>query len=108
MTSLMALAWALDPSAFTLPAGQASPDALPDSEVERAGAAVPAGSEPQPARPSVPTATTAATAEIRDEERRVRSMRVLVRGGDTGVPYVVPRTLQPPVSPPPKRRLKGK
>src|SRR3954471_17680628 len=68
MTSVMGFAWALEPSALSEPAGQPSPEAEeePESELELpAGAAVPAGSEPQAAKLSVPTASTAASLEIR-------------------------------------------
>src|SRR4051794_14289041 len=71
MTSLMALAWALEPSAFTEPAEQARPDTELLPELEPAGAAEPAGagSEPQAARVRVPRASTAASLNTREVTR---------------------------------------
>src|SRR3954464_2656114 len=95
MTSVMAFAWALEPSALSEPAGQPSPEAEEEPELELLlpGAAVPAGSEPQAAKLSVPTASTAASLEIRDSWFGFADvwsvvMRVLTerRGG----PLVVP------------------
>src|SRR4051812_19047957 len=67
MTSVMAFAWALEPSALSDPSGQPRPEEEDEPpELLLAGAAVPAGSEPQAAKLSVPTASTAASLEIRD------------------------------------------
>src|SRR5215213_3942946 len=62
MTSVMAFAWALEPSADSLPAGQARPEALalpPDSAPPGSFAAV--GSEPHAARLRVASAARAAS-----------------------------------------------
>lgn len=71
---MIALAWAVEPSALSLPDGQAreAPDALP--EVAPPGAAEPpvppvVGSEPQADRLSTPAAAMAATCTSRLTER---------------------------------------
>ena len=60
MTSVMALPWALEPSAFSDPAGQArveaDVEAPSEAEVPLPGWVVLVGSEPQAARLSVPRA----------------------------------------------------
>src|SRR5919202_444619 len=66
MTSLIALAWALEPSALSEPVGQARSEAEDDPpEVLLPGSAATTGSEPQAARLSVPRASTAASWETR-------------------------------------------
>src|SRR3712207_1330996 len=103
MTSLIALAWALDPSTFSDPGGQVRPEAEellePDAEVPLPGSAVATGSEPQALRLSVPRASTAASLETREVSRlgvaEVWSMvmRVLHWKGDE--PLVVPEAPHP-------------
>src|SRR4029453_4231732 len=89
MTSVMALAWALEPSAESLPAGQARPDApalLPGSAP--AGSFALVGSEPHEVRLRVARAASAASLLARELTRRFMVMRVLHRRGE--FPWVNP------------------
>src|SRR6186997_1373734 len=82
MTSVMALAWALEPSAESLPAGQARPEALallPGSAPPVSFALV--GSEPHAVRLRVARAARAASCVARELTRRFMVMRVLHRRG---------------------------
>src|SRR4029453_10137027 len=82
MTSVMAFAWALEPSADNLPAGQDRLRALgllPGSE--RAGSFVRVGSEPHAVRLRVARAARAASWAARELTRRFMVMRVLHRRG---------------------------
>jgi len=78
---VMALPWALEPSAFRLPGGQVRPEALladePEPE-EEPGAAVPAGSEPQATRLREAIAARAANVVFR--ARREVIMQILQTG----------------------------
>src|SRR5215210_4103450 len=80
MTSVIALPWALEPSAASFPSGQARPEALPPAlEVEPAlepGSAEPAGSLPHATRPKVARAARTANDAVRDA-RRFLVMHVL-------------------------------
>src|SRR4029453_10307681 len=83
MTSVMALAWALEPSAESLPAGQARPDApalLPGSAP--AGSFALVGSEPHEVRLRVARAASAASLLARELTRRFMVIRVLHRRGE--------------------------
>src|ERR671933_177559 len=83
MTSVMAFAWAVEPSALSLPEGQVSPEALAlppppaEEEDEPGAAAAPPGSEPQATRLSEAIAARAANVVVR--ARREVIMRVLHR-----------------------------
>src|SRR3954462_1456346 len=80
MTSVMALPWAVEPSALSLPPAQVSPEALalPPLEPDVPGAAAaPPGSEPHATRLSEAIAARAANVVFR--ARREVSMRVLHR-----------------------------
>src|SRR5512133_1205563 len=82
MTSVMAFAWAVEPSADSFPAGQARPEALallPGSAPAGSFAAV--GSEPQAVRLRVARAARAASCVARQLTRRFMVMRVLHRRG---------------------------
>src|SRR5947209_15937331 len=82
MTSEIALACAVEPSATSLPEGQLWPDALLlPAAPPFASAAV--GSEPQAARPNAVSEAVAATAAIRDPPRRLVIMPVLIELGGT-------------------------
>src|SRR5688500_2997365 len=90
MTSLIALAWALEPSAESLPAGHARPDAsalLPGSAP--AGSLALVGSEPQEVRLRVARAASAASCVARELTRRFMVMCVLHRRG-VRFPWVNP------------------
>src|SRR5215217_1262879 len=90
MTSVMALFWALEPSAESFPAGQARPDAfalLPGSAPPGWSFAL-VGSEPQATRARVATAARAARSPVtydrvgrkaRERARRFMIMLVLHR-----------------------------
>src|SRR5678815_3966649 len=83
MTSMMALFWALEPSAESLPAGQARPEALallPGSAPPGCSFAL-VGSEPHAARLRVARAASAASWVARQLTRRFMVMRVLHRRG---------------------------
>src|SRR6185503_6056080 len=78
----MALAWALEPSPESLPAGQPRPDALallPGSAPPDAFALL--GSEPQAVRLRVARAASAASLVTRELTRRFMVMRVLHKRG---------------------------
>src|SRR5207342_660218 len=82
MTSVMALAWALEPSAESLPVGQPRPDALAlPAGWDPAGSFALVGSEPQAVRLRVARAASAASCAARELTRRFMVMRVLHRRG---------------------------
>src|SRR4029453_6041354 len=95
MTSVIALAWALEPSADSLPAGQARPDApalLPGSAPAPSFALV--GSEPHEVRLRVARAARAASLPARG---LTRGFMVLVAFTDEGnFPWVNPEARCPP------------
>src|SRR3954452_23366759 len=81
MTSVMALAWAVEPSAFRLTEGQVSPEAfaLPEPEPEEPGAAAAPGAEAHATR--VSEAIVARAANVGFRTRREVIIRVLHRQG---------------------------
>src|SRR3954452_15681528 len=79
MTSVMASAWAVEPSALSLPEGQVRPEALALPGAEEPGAAAAPGSEPHATRVSEAMAARAANVLFRT--RREVIIRVLHRQG---------------------------
>ena len=82
MASVIALAWALEPSPEILPAGQARPEALAlPAGSDAPGWLALVGSEPQAVRLRVARAASAANLVAREFTRRSMVMHVLVRRG---------------------------